>query len=64
MNEIWHTTGEPGYSTPIIVINPQNEIIDFGFYRSGVIDINPGDKWAYMTDLVEETINKDKQLRI
>lgn len=61
MNEIWHTTGEPGYSTRVIVINYKNEIVDFGFYRSGVIDINPGDKWAYMTDLVKGTIKNDKQ---
>lgn len=56
MNEIWHTTGEPNYNTLVIVIDKDDKIFDFGFYNSEII--KPGDRWAYMIDLVNNTIKK------
>lgn len=56
MNEIWHTDGKPNYSTLVVVIDKDNKIIDFGFYDFEII--KDGDRWAYMSDLVNNTINK------
>lgn len=55
MKEIWHTTGEPDYSSLVIVIDQDDKVFDFGFYKGETI--RPGDRWAYMTDLVNNTTN-------
>lgn len=54
MNEIWHTSGTPNIAALVIVIDKDGKIIDFGFYDSEII--KPGDRWAYMDDLVSNTI--------
>lgn len=54
MKEIWHTTGEPNYSSLVIVIDQDDKVFDFGFYNGETIRI--GGRWAYMTDLVNNTI--------
>lgn len=53
MKEIWHTTCEPNYSSLVIVIDQDDKVFDFGFYKGETI--RPGDRWAYMTDLVNNT---------
>lgn len=55
MNEIWHTKGEPNYSTLVVIIDKENKIIDFGFFNSEMM--KQGDRWTYMSDLVNYTIN-------
>lgn len=54
MDKIWHTTGKPNNGTLVIVIDEDDDIVDFGFYNSEII--NQGDRWAYMSDLVNNTI--------
>lgn len=54
--EIWHNTGEPNYNTPVVVINSEGKIIYFGYY--GPRGIESGERWAYMTDLVNNTTKK------
>jgi hypothetical protein len=56
MKEIWHTTDKPNNGTLVIVIDEDNDIVDFGFYNSEII--TPGDRWAYVSDLVNNTIKK------
>lgn len=57
MKEIWHTTDKPNNGTLVIVIDEDNDIVDFGFYNSEII--TPGDRWAYMNDLVNNTIKNN-----
>ncbi|WP_455592914.1 hypothetical protein [Bacteroides sp.] len=54
MNEIWHTDGKPNYAALVVIIDKDNKIVDFGFYDSEII--KDGDRWAYMSDLVNNTI--------
>lgn len=54
MNEIWHTEREPNYATLVVVVDKENKIIDFGFFNSEMM--KQGDRWAYMSDLVNYTI--------
>lgn len=54
MNEIWYSECEPNFGTLVVVINSERKIIFFGYYN--FMDIKPGDKWAYMEDLVNNTI--------
>jgi len=56
MAELWHTTGEPNYSTPVIVIDKTDKITYFGYY--GPRQIEPGERWSYMIDLINNTIKK------
>lgn len=54
--EIWHNTGEPNYSTPVVIINGEGRIVYFGYYGPRVIEND--ERWAYMTDLVNNTTKK------
>lgn len=46
----------PNHATLVIVIDKDDKIVDFGFYDSEII--KTGDRWAYMIDLVNNTIKK------
>ena len=56
MNEIWHIEGKPNFGTLVVIINSERKIIFFGYYY--YMNIKPGDKWAYMEDLVNNTIEE------
>lgn len=59
MNNIWHSHDEtPTLNCKVIVIDSKNQVHDFGFwdYNDGVGD---GFKWAYMDDLIKETIKDE-----
>ena len=56
MNVIWHDIGEPNYNTPVIVIDKTDKITYFGYY--GPRQIEPGERWSYMIDLINNTIKK------
>lgn len=58
MSEVWHTNEVPIIQRLVIVINSDNEIVDFGFYSQYIL--REGERWAYMNDLVKHTI-KDKK---
>ena len=60
MNEIWHSECEPNFGTLVVVISSERKIIFFGYYN--FMDIKPGDKWAYMEDLVNNTIEENKYI--
>lgn len=60
MNEIWHSECEPNFGTLVVVINSERKIIFFGYYN--FMDIKPSDKWAYMEDLINNTIEENKYM--
>lgn len=56
MNEIWHNTREPNYNTLVVIINGEGRIVYFGYYGPRSIEV--GERWVYMTDLVNNTTKK------
>lgn len=56
MNEFWHVIGEPNYNTPVVVINSEDKITYFGYYGPRGIEL--GERWVYMTDLVNNNLKR------
>lgn len=54
MKEIWHSKGKPNFGTLVVIINSEHKITFFGYYSFRSIE--SGEKWAYMIDLVNNTI--------
>lgn len=56
MNKIWHDKGKPNFGTLVVIINNERKITFFGYYSFRAIEQN--EKWAYMIDLVNNTIEE------
>lgn len=54
MNKIWHDKGKPNFGALVVIINSEHKITFFGYYSFRAIDQD--EKWAYMVELVDNTI--------